>query len=72
VKNMLGWNRKSLRVTLPIIGSDRARMQAVEALCQLAAKPWAARLAAAAAPVAATTTTPPKAPKSAGTKKRSA
>jgi len=71
VKNMLGWNRKSLRITLPIIGSDRARMQAVEALCLLAAKPWAARLAAAAVPAVATTP-PPKAPKSAGPKKRSA
>jgi hypothetical protein len=72
VKNMLGWNRKSLRITLPIIGSDRARMAAVEALCQLAAKSWAARLAPAATAPAAATTPPPKSPKSAGPKKRSA
>jgi hypothetical protein len=73
VKNMLGWNRKSLRITLPIIGTDRARIAAVEALCQLAAKQWAARLAAAAATAAAAANPPPpRSPKAAGPKKRSA
>jgi hypothetical protein len=73
VKNMLGWNRKSLRITLPIIGTDRARLAAVEALCQLAAKQWAARLAAAAATAAAAANPPPaRPPKAASSKKRSA
>lgn len=81
VKNMLGWNRKSLRITLPIIGTDRARLAAVEALCNLAGKQWADRLAALnRAPVAATAAaTPPAAPapparpaRAAGSKKRTA
>jgi hypothetical protein len=67
VKNMLGWNRKSLRITLPVIGTDRPRLQAIEALANLAAKPWAERIAAAAAP-AATPTAPPAAPARAATK----
>ena len=73
VKNMLGWNRKSIRITLPIIGTDRASLAAVEALCQLAAKQWAGRLAAAsAATAAAAASPPPRAPKASGSKKRSA
>jgi hypothetical protein len=73
VKNMLGWNRKSLKITLPIIGTDRARLAAVETLCNLAAKQWAGRLAAAAATTApAAATPPPRAPKASGSKKRSA
>jgi hypothetical protein len=79
VKNMLGWNRKSLRVTLPIIGTDRARLKALEELVRLAAKPWAERIAAAAASAAgaapaspAPAAAPPRATAKAGGKKRSA
>ena len=53
VKNMLGWNRKSLRVTLPVIGTDKARLAAVEALCNLAAKQWADKLSKSVAPAPA-------------------
>jgi len=38
VKNMLGWNRKAMRVTLPAVGSDGSRIDAAEALCLLAVK----------------------------------
>jgi hypothetical protein len=74
VKNMLGWNRKSLRITLSVIGTDKPRLAAVEALSQLAAKAWAGRLAAAAAPApaAAAVPAPAKAAKATGTKKRPA
>jgi len=70
VKNMLGWNRKSLRVTLPILGTDKARLNALSELCKLAAKQWADRLAPPAAPVVAEP--PPRAPKATGARKRSA
>jgi hypothetical protein len=70
VKNMLGWNRKSLRVTLPILGTDKARLTALNELCKLAAKPWADRMAAAAATAA--DEPPPRAPKAGGARKRSA
>ena len=70
VKNMLGWNRKSLRVTLPILGTDKARLNALNDLCKLAAKQWADRLAPPAAPAAAEP--PPRAPKATGARKRSA
>lgn len=81
VKNMLGWNRKSLRLTIPILGTDKARLGAAEALVRLAAKQWASRLTAVAAPapaavaVASTTAAvapPPRSPKATGSKKRSA
>lgn len=70
VKNMLGWNRKSLRVTLPILGTDKARLNALNDLCKLAAKQWADRLAPPPAP--AVVEPPPKAPKATGARKRSA
>lgn len=70
VKNMLGWNRKSLRVTLPILGTDKARLNALSELCKLAAKQWAGRLAPPPAPV--TSEPPPRAPKASGVRKRSA
>ena len=38
VKNMLGWNRKALRVTIPTLSADRHRVETAEALCALAAK----------------------------------
>ena len=80
VKNMLGWNRKSLRLTVPILGTDKARLAAIDALVHLAAKQWADRLAAAPpasvpAPVAAkavATAPPPRSPKATSNKKRSA
>jgi len=64
VKNMLGWNRKALRVTLPAIGADGPRIDAAEALCMLAIKlREAATAAKAAAPAPATAkATPGKAP----------
>jgi hypothetical protein len=47
VKNMLGWNRKALRVTLLTV-SPPEQVAAAEALCALAAKKWAGKAAAAA------------------------
>ena len=46
VKNMLGWGRKALRVTLPNVGSNGARVEATEALLTLAAKQRAAAIQA--------------------------
>lgn len=40
VKNMLGWNRKALRVTLIASQADGPRVAAAEALCELAARKW--------------------------------
>jgi hypothetical protein len=40
VKNMLGWNRKALRVTLVASQVNGARVEAAEALCALAAEKW--------------------------------
>lgn len=63
VKNMLGWNRKALRVTLPAIGADGPRIDAAEALCTLAIKlREAATAAKAAAPAPAAKAAPGKAP----------
>ena len=42
VKNMLGWNRKSLRVTLVASQAGGPRVQATEALCDLAGEKWRA------------------------------
>jgi len=50
VKNMLGWNRKALRVTLPAIGAEGPRVDAAEAMVNLAAKLRSAAQAAKAAP----------------------
>ena len=50
MKNMLGWNRKALRITLPCSASP-AQVAAVEGLCALATREWAAT-AVAAAPTA--------------------
>jgi len=47
VKNMLGWNRKALRVTLLTV-SPPEQIAATEQLCALAAKSWAGKIAAAA------------------------
>ena len=48
VKNMLGWNRKALRVTLLTV-SPTEQVAAAEALCALAARKWAGKSAAPAA-----------------------
>jgi len=40
VKNMLGWNRKSLRVTLVASQAAGPRVEVVEALCDLAGEKW--------------------------------
>jgi hypothetical protein len=77
VKNMLGWNRKSLRIILPALAAEGPRVDAAEALCDLAiklraaqAKPAAA--ATAKAPAAATPAPAPRAPRREGPKKRTA
>jgi len=44
VKNMLGWGRKALRITLPTVASNGPRVDASEALLALAAKQRAAAL----------------------------
>ena len=38
-KHMLGWNRKALRLTLPV-GSSDAQVTAAESLCAVAAAKW--------------------------------
>jgi hypothetical protein len=48
-KHMLGWNRKALRLTLSTTQSDESQVGAADALLTLAAKQWAAAMAAAAA-----------------------
>jgi hypothetical protein len=63
VKNMLGWNRKALRVTLPAVGAEGPRIDAAEALCMLAIKlREAATAAKATAPAPAAKAAPGKAP----------
>lgn len=41
MKNMLGWNRKALRISLPNAASE-AQIEATEDLCALAARKWVA------------------------------
>jgi hypothetical protein len=77
VKNMLGWNRKSLRVILPALAAEGPRVDAAEALCNLAIKLRAASQQAkvAAAPKAPAPATPdpaPRAPRREGPKRRTA
>lgn len=78
VKNMLGWNRKAIRVTLPAIGAEGPRVDATEALASLAAKQWEGKQAAAptpapaAAPVEPPPAPAPRAPRREGPKKRTA
>jgi len=40
VRHMLGWNRKAVRVTIPVVGAP-AQAAALEALCAVAARAWA-------------------------------
>lgn len=42
VKNLIGWNRKAIRVVLPVNATDDAQIAAAEALCELASKNWSA------------------------------
>ena len=41
-KNMLGWNRKALRVTIPITAAP-AQIEAIEDMAVIAAKAWAGK-----------------------------
>ena len=41
IKNLIGWNRKAIRVRLPVTDTDNAQMKAAEGLFELAAKKWA-------------------------------
>src|SRR5207244_12318124 len=43
-KHMLGWNRKALRITLPIGASEHA-IKATEQICALSAQRWREALA---------------------------
>jgi hypothetical protein len=43
VKNMLGWNRKALRISLPTTEAKSAAVSAAESLASLAAAKWAAK-----------------------------
>ena len=47
VKNLIGWNRKAIRVILPVSDPDGPQVGAAEALIELAAKTWAAKAAKA-------------------------
>ena len=38
-KDMLGWNRRALRITLPA-GATKDQVDAVEKICQMGAKKW--------------------------------
>jgi len=38
-KDMLGWNRKALKISIPAAATD-AQVAAIESLCALAAGPW--------------------------------
>jgi hypothetical protein len=48
VKNLIGWNRKAIRVILTPAELDCPQIGAVEALCELASKNWATAPAVAA------------------------
>jgi hypothetical protein len=39
VKSMLGWGRKAIAITVPVISAD-AQIKVADALCGLAAKKW--------------------------------
>ncbi len=41
VKNLIGWNRKAIRVILSPEEVDGPQLTAVEALCELASRQWA-------------------------------
>ncbi|HZL36369.1 MAG TPA: hypothetical protein VFC78_13705 [Tepidisphaeraceae bacterium] len=41
VKNLIGWNRKAIRVKFPVLSTENAQITAAEGLFELAAKKWA-------------------------------
>jgi len=41
VKNLIGWNRKAIKVTLAVTDVDGPQSGAAEALCELASRQWA-------------------------------
>ncbi len=43
IKNMIGWNRKAVRVTLKTTSSDSPQVVATEAMMELAATKWMAK-----------------------------
>jgi hypothetical protein len=45
VKNMIGWNRKALMITLNVSEANSPQVNAAESLCALAAKQWAGKTA---------------------------
>jgi len=45
VKNLIGWNRKALKITLNTSDSDSPQVNAAESLCALAAQKWAVKAA---------------------------
>jgi hypothetical protein len=49
VKNMIGWNRKAVMITLDATDPNSSHAAATEALCALAAKQWVSKAAAATA-----------------------
>ncbi|HTW95386.1 MAG TPA: hypothetical protein VMD30_11360 [Tepidisphaeraceae bacterium] len=40
VKQMIGWNRKAIKLTLDAHAPDESQIEAAEALCDLASKQW--------------------------------
>jgi hypothetical protein len=46
VKQMIGWNRKAIKLTLDASEPDEGQVEAAEALCGLAARQWTSGVAA--------------------------
>lgn len=42
IKNLIGWNRKAIRLKFPVAETDKTQIAAAESLFELAAKKWAA------------------------------
>ena len=42
-KDMLGWNRRAIRITLPAT-ANTAQVKAAETLCAIGAKKWQAKI----------------------------
>jgi hypothetical protein len=51
-KDMLGWNRRAIRITLPVTAT-KTQVAAAEDLCALSVRKWTVNPAAAAAPATA-------------------
>ena len=43
VKFLIGWDRKTLKITIDTGHPDNKQLKAIEAMCVLAAKKWAAK-----------------------------